>query len=85
MDAVKRAVEAGLGVSVLSRGVIQRELSAGVLRILPLAGREMYRKFFLVHRKEKYLSPVAHVFIEFLSRTQMSTVSVSRFRVGQRV
>jgi DNA-binding transcriptional LysR family regulator len=69
MEAVKRAVEAGLGVSVLSRSVVQRELSAGVLRMLPLAGREMYRKFFLVHRKEKYLYPAAHVFIESLSGT----------------
>ncbi|QNI34815.1 LysR family transcriptional regulator [Alloacidobacterium dinghuense] len=70
MEAVKRAVEAGLGVSVLSQSVIQRELSAGLLRMLPVAGREMYRKFFLVHRKERYLSPAAHVFIESLSLTQ---------------
>jgi DNA-binding transcriptional LysR family regulator len=68
MEAVKRAVEAGLGVSILSRSVIQRELSAGNLRMLPLAGRTMCRKFFLVHRKEKYLSPAARVFIDFLSR-----------------
>ena len=67
MEAVKRAVEAGLGVSVLSRSVIQRELLAGLLRMLPLAGREMYRKFFFVHRKEKFLSPPAYAFIESLS------------------
>ena len=68
MEAVKRAVEAGLGVSVLSRSAIQRELSAGVLRMLPLAGREMYRKFFLLHRKERYLSPSAQIFIKSLAR-----------------
>ena len=44
--------------------------------------RQMYRKFFLVHRKEKYLSPTAHLFIEFLS--QRSTIRVEKFRVGQR-
>jgi DNA-binding transcriptional LysR family regulator len=68
MEAVKKAVEAGLGVSVLSRSVIQRELSAGLLRMLPLAGRGMYRTFFLVHRRKKYLSPAAQVFIESLLR-----------------
>jgi DNA-binding transcriptional LysR family regulator len=55
MEAVKRAVEAGLRISVLSPSVIQREPATG-LRMPPLAGREMYWEFFLAHRKERYLS-----------------------------
>jgi hypothetical protein len=39
MEAVKRAIEAGLGVSVFSRNVIQRELSTGILYLLSLAAR----------------------------------------------
>jgi DNA-binding transcriptional LysR family regulator len=36
MEAVKRAVEAGLRISVLSPSVIQREPATGILRMLPL-------------------------------------------------
>jgi DNA-binding transcriptional LysR family regulator len=54
MEAVKRAVEAGLRTSVLSPSVIQREPATGILRMLPLAGRDMHRESFLIHRKEKY-------------------------------
>jgi|SRR5580692_6193308 DNA-binding transcriptional LysR family regulator len=57
-------------ISVLSPIAIQREPATGILRMLPLAGREMYREFFLIHRKEKYLSPAAHVFIKSRFPTQ---------------
>lgn len=66
MEAVKRGVEAGLGISILSRGVIQRELSARTLSMVPLAGRDMQRRFSVLYRKEKYLSRAAKVFIEHL-------------------
>ena len=67
MEGVKKAVEAGLGVSILSKSVIQRELSAGLLRMLPLVGRNMRRKFFVIQRKEKYLSGATHEFLKYLS------------------
>lgn len=67
MEGVKKAVEAGLGVSILSKSVIQRELSIGLLRMFRLAGTNMSRSFFLIHRKEKYLSEAANAFLEHLS------------------
>lgn len=56
MEAVKRAVEAGLGVSVLSRGAIQREMSAGVLHMLPRrAGRCAGSSFLSIERRNTFL------------------------------
>ena len=69
-EGVKKAVEAGLGVSILSKRVVQRELAAGLLRILPLAGTNMVRKFFFVYRKDQYLSGTAQAFLKYLSSTR---------------
>ena len=42
-EGVTKAVGAGLGVSILSKRVVQRELAAGLLRNLPLAGTNMIK------------------------------------------
>jgi DNA-binding transcriptional LysR family regulator len=68
MEAVKKAVEAGLGVSILSKIVIQREVSTGLLRMLPVAGTNMKRRFLFLHRKDKLLSVAANAFLKHLSR-----------------
>lgn len=45
-EAIKRAVEAGLGVSCLSRRAVERELAAGILVQLPL--RKPLRRWFRI-------------------------------------
>jgi DNA-binding transcriptional LysR family regulator len=67
-EGVKKAVEAGLGVSILSKSVVQRELSAGLLRVLFLAGMNMKREYSYVYRKDKYLSNAAKAFLDLLQR-----------------
>lgn len=66
MEGVKKAVEAGLGVSVLSRSVIQREVSAGLLSAARLVGRDMKRRFYLISRKGCVLSETAQGFLTHL-------------------
>jgi len=65
--AIKEAVIEGLGVSVLSRTAIQRELQAGLLREVRLEGLKLERRFFQVTHRERTLSPVARAFIESLN------------------
>ncbi|MBI4526232.1 MAG: LysR family transcriptional regulator [Deltaproteobacteria bacterium] len=67
-EAVKEALIAGLGVSILSRTSIQREIQNGLLREVPIRGFKMERDFYLVFHRQRALSPVSHAFIQFLKQ-----------------
>jgi DNA-binding transcriptional LysR family regulator len=48
IEAIKAAVEAGLGVSILSRATLAKELTLGTLISRPLAGTSIRRSIFAV-------------------------------------
>jgi DNA-binding transcriptional LysR family regulator len=54
--AIKRAVEHGLGIGLISRKVAQEEIEERRLVALSLADSAMKRKFYLIHHKDKYIS-----------------------------
>jgi hypothetical protein len=64
-EGVKRAVEAGLGVGMVSRYAVESEVQTGVLRRIPIEGWQLRRSMNLVHRAQKYFSPVGLRFREF--------------------
>ena|ERR1044071_4725142 len=68
-EAVKQALLAGFGVSILSRTSVQRELDDGVLIEMPIAGLKMERDFYEVACRQRPLSPAAQVFRQFLQNT----------------
>lgn len=51
-EAVKEALIAGLGVSIISRHAVKRELEHGLLVSLPLPGPPLERDFALVYKKQ---------------------------------
>ncbi len=59
IEAVKRAVEAGLGVAILSRHAIARELAEGRLEALELQGVRLVRPLVLVYQTQKRFSSAA--------------------------
>jgi DNA-binding transcriptional LysR family regulator len=65
-EGVKRAVEVGLGVSIQSQSVVQREISAGSLTGVSLAGMDAKLAYFYVYRKDKHLSHAAKAFLALL-------------------
>lgn len=65
-EAIKQAVRAGLGLSVVSRHTIELELETGRLLVLPVEGFPLPRRWFLVYRKGKRLSPAAEAFRQFV-------------------
>ena len=65
-EAIKQAVMAGLGVSVLSMHNLRLELDAGLLTILDVEHFPLQRKWFAVHLKGKKLSNTSRRFLEFL-------------------
>ncbi len=65
-EAIKQAVQAGLGLAIVSIHTIKLELQAKVVRILDVEDLPIKRKWHLVYRKGKRLSPVAQAFRKFI-------------------
>jgi DNA-binding transcriptional LysR family regulator len=62
--AIKRAVEDGIGIALVSRKVANEEIRAGRLAAISLSDPFMIRKFYMVHHKDKYLSESLQKFID---------------------
>jgi DNA-binding transcriptional LysR family regulator len=65
-EAIKQAVRAGLGLSVVSLHTIELELETGRLRVLEVEDFPVIRKWYLVCRKGKRLSPLAEAFRHYV-------------------
>jgi DNA-binding transcriptional LysR family regulator len=65
-ETIKQAVIAGMGISFLSAHTISLELQAGSLAVLDVEGFPVMLNWYVVHRKNKRLPPVAQAFKEFL-------------------
>lgn len=65
-ETIKQAVIAGMGLAFVSVHTISQELAAGSLKVLKVQGFPMVRNWFVVHRKNKRLAPVAQAFKDFL-------------------
>ncbi|MES9966943.1 MAG: LysR family transcriptional regulator [Sedimenticola sp.] len=65
-EAIKQGVRSGLGLGVVSLHSIQLELETGRLVVLNVPGFPLQRKWYVVHRKGKRLSPSAQAFRDFL-------------------
>lgn len=65
-ETIKQSVMAGMGISFLSLHTIGLELAAGKLAILNVAGLPIVRDWFVIHLREKRLSPIAAAFRGFL-------------------
>ncbi len=65
-EPVKKAVQANLGVGIVSALAIRSELATGELLTAPIEGLTISRHLELVSRQDRYFSPVAHRFREFV-------------------
>jgi DNA-binding transcriptional LysR family regulator len=65
-EAVKQAVMAGLGVSLLSLQTLELELRTGEIGLLDVVGTPVMRSWHLVNMNAKLLSPAASAFRQFL-------------------
>ncbi|MBI4496981.1 MAG: LysR family transcriptional regulator [Chloroflexi bacterium] len=64
-EAVKKAVESGLGVGIVSKFSVERELYLGVLKAIEIEGVQLVRPLELIHRKGRRLSHAARLFRSF--------------------
>ena len=64
-EAIKHAVAAGLGLSVLSLHTLALEGADGAVAILDVEQFPIHRQWYIVYPKGKELSLVARTFLEF--------------------
>lgn len=65
-QAIKQAVRAGLGISMISRRAVEDECRAGLLVALMVPGLSVTRSFYLVTHRERTRSPLGVAFLSFL-------------------
>ncbi len=63
--AVKEAVKAGLGISILSIHAIKAEVNAGALKAVKIRGLPIRRSFYLIRDKRRIQSPLSKALTEF--------------------
>ncbi len=62
-EAIKAAVQADLGISIVSNRVVLQEVRTRVLTTRSFTDARMERDLYIVHHKDKYLSAPAREFI----------------------
>ncbi len=67
-DAIKQAVKAGLGISILSRLSVKDELRYGILKEIRLSDTHMKRRFYIVTHKKRTLPEAYNLFLEHISK-----------------
>ncbi len=72
-DAVKQAVKAGLGISVLSRLAVVDELRFNMLKEIRLKNMQMNRRFYIVTHNLRTLPPAYNLFIQNISNKSFKT------------
>ena len=65
-EAIKQAVQAGLGLGIVSTHTLELELEAGRLVVLDIRDFPIMRHWYIVHRQGKRLTPVAQAFRQFV-------------------
>lgn len=66
-EAVKQAVIADLGLSIMPYIGIKNEIKLGLLKIIPVKGLPITTSWYFTHHKSKNLSPVARALKAYLT------------------
>ena len=66
-EAIKQAVQAGLGLGVVSVHTLEMELALDRLAVLDVEGFPILRHWYVVHRQGKRFSAVAQAFLNFVT------------------
>ena len=67
-DAVKAAISAGFGVSILPRSVVDKDARAGFLKVRKLHDLDIKYPVNIIYRKDKQFSHSALAFLEILRK-----------------
>ncbi|ACZ42537.1 transcriptional regulator, LysR family [Thermobaculum terrenum ATCC BAA-798] len=65
-EDIKKAVEAGLGVAMVSQWSVLREVAAGHLRQIEIVDLDIRRDYVMVTNPARYYTPAAEDFMDFV-------------------
>jgi DNA-binding transcriptional LysR family regulator len=71
MEAAKRMVEEGFGMTVVPEAAVKREISSGWLKRLEVEGLNVQNSYYLVVLKKKGLTRAAEAFRKMLPNTRL--------------
>jgi DNA-binding transcriptional LysR family regulator len=69
-EAVKEAILAGLGVSVLSRHAVQREIDRGSIVEIPIQGWRIVRQVYLIYRHQLNFLKHHQLFLAYIRESK---------------
>jgi DNA-binding transcriptional LysR family regulator len=67
-EAIKQAVAANLGVSIVSRYAVRLETASGLLAFAPVEDLKLVRPLYVLHHRRRPLTQAATAFLELLQR-----------------
>jgi LysR family transcriptional regulator, low CO2-responsive transcriptional regulator len=67
-ETIKQAVMAGIGLGFLSLHTVRAELAAGRIAVLDVFGLPLRRQWYVVHSRQRRLTPAAEEFLQYLMR-----------------
>jgi DNA-binding transcriptional LysR family regulator len=73
-EAVKQAVIAGLGCSIMPLIGIKNEITNGSLQIIPVKGFPIKSNWNLIWLKNKSFSPVAGAFLDYIKKEKENVI-----------
>ena len=65
-ETIKQAVMAGMGLALISRHTIGLEAQTGRLTELDVVGLPLMRRWYVVHRAGRFVSPATAAFVDFV-------------------
>ena len=66
-ETIKQAVMAGMGLALISRHTIGLELATHRLAVLDVVGLPLMRRWYVVRRGGRFVSPAAAAFVDFVA------------------
>ena len=69
-EAIKAALAAGFGITIMPRSAVELESKVGILTTKKIIGVELQYPLYIIHHKDKHLSRLALTFLEFLRGLQ---------------
>ncbi|WP_425446553.1 selenium metabolism-associated LysR family transcriptional regulator [Dethiothermospora halolimnae] len=65
-ETIKQFIELGIGISIISKRAIKRELELGIVKYYKLKNCDLIRNFYFVYHKKRQLSPLGQTFKDFV-------------------
>ncbi|MGD9503717.1 MAG: selenium metabolism-associated LysR family transcriptional regulator [Syntrophobacteraceae bacterium] len=77
-EAVRQGIKAQIGIAILSRQAVEEDIERGDLWAIQIAGVQLTRPFYLIHRKNRQLSPICVALLDYIRAWSAETNGESK-------